>query len=97
MGEQGELFPMEKSTPAEKAEHIIVTDREETHGDPSKTLNAVANFWNTYLQARQQGPINAKDVCALMSLLKTARFAHNQDHEDNSVDAIGYWMLVSRV
>jgi hypothetical protein len=91
---QGELFAMEKMTPIEKAQDIIVGDREGTYGDPSKNFRVIAAFWQTYLDARQPGPLNAKDVCALMALLKTARFAHNTEYEDSVVDAIGYWSLV---
>lgn len=106
MEQQLELFPELSESALDKAKRIIYGDREKTYGNPSRNLQAVAEMWMAYLavkldKAHSQGDwrtwqLNAKDVCAMMGLLKTARFANDPGHDDNIVDAIGYWALVER-
>ena len=40
--------------------------------------------------------LNAKDVAALMMLVKVARFANDPTHRDNLVDICGYAALIER-
>lgn len=101
MAEQLELFPEFSQTVIDKAKEIIYGDREKTYGTPDKNLKVVARMWSAYLESRinmRNLPVelNAKDVCWMMTLLKTARAAHDQTHEDNAVDAIGYIALTER-
>ena len=80
-----------------EANAIIYGDREKTYGHPSKNLKTIATMWNAYLGAKtQQGELNAKDVAALMMLVKVARFANDPTHRDNLVDICGYAALVER-
>jgi hypothetical protein len=80
-----------------EAHAIIYGDREKTYGHPSKNLNTIAVMWNAYLNAKPGGDeVNAKDVAALMMLVKVARFANDPDHRDNLVDICGYAALVER-
>jgi len=80
-----------------EANAIIYGDREKTYGHPSKNLNTIAVMWNAYLHAKSGGDdINAKDVAALMMLVKVARFANDPSHRDNLVDICGYAALVER-
>ena len=82
----------------------IIDDREKLYGDPATNLGAVAQMWNAYIEvkmarAEREGDswhLGAHDVCAMMNLLKTARFANNPKHADNPLDAIGYWALTER-
>jgi hypothetical protein len=79
------------------AHNIIYGDREKTYGHPSKNLNTIAVMWNAYLNAKSGGDdINAKDVAALMMLVKVARFANDPTHKDNLIDICGYAALVER-
>ena len=79
------------------AHNIIYGDREKTYGHPSKNLNTIAVMWNAYLNAKSGGDdVNAKDVAALMMLVKVARFANDPTHKDNLVDICGYAALVER-
>lgn len=79
------------------AHNIIYGDREKTYGHPSKNLGTIAVMWNAYLNAKSGGDdINAKDVAALMMLVKVARFANDPLHRDNLVDICGYAALVER-
>lgn len=81
-----------------EANAIIYGDREKTYGHPSKNLNTIATMWNAYLGAKttDKGELNAKDVAALMMLVKVARFANDPSHRDNLVDICGYAALVER-
>ena len=81
-----------------EANTIIYGDREKTYGHPSKNLETIAKMWNAYLGAKttDRGEINAKDVAALMVLLKTARLANNPEHRDSLVDICGYAALIER-
>lgn len=82
-----------------EANAIIYGDREKTYGHPSKNLETIATMWNAYLLARSTKAgveIGAKDVAAMMVLLKTARLANNPDHRDSLVDICGYAALIER-
>jgi hypothetical protein len=80
-----------------EANAIIYGDREKTYGHPSKNLKTIAVMWNAYLNAKMGGDdVNAKDVAALMMLVKVARFANDPSHRDNLVDICGYAALVER-
>ena len=81
-----------------EANAIIYGDREKTYGHPSRNLVTIAKMWNAYLEGRQDASrsLNAKDVAALMVLLKTARLANNPDHRDSLVDICGYAALIER-
>ena len=81
-----------------EANAIIYGDREKTYGHPSKNLNTIATMWKAYLGAstKDLDQLDAKDVAALMMLVKVARFANDPTHRDNLVDICGYAALVER-
>jgi hypothetical protein len=83
-----------------EADIIIYGDREKTYGHPSRNLGVVAQMWTAYLVGSRaittENNISAKDVAAMMVLLKTARLANNPDHRDNLVDICGYAALIER-
>jgi hypothetical protein len=86
-----------KMTVLKEAHAIIYGDREKTYGHPSKNLKTIAVMWNAYLKAKKDDDeVNAKDVAALMMLVKVARFANDPSHRDNLVDICGYAALVER-
>jgi hypothetical protein len=88
---------MSDMTILKEAHAIIYGDREKTYGHPSKNLKTIAVMWNAYLNAKVGGDdISAKDVAALMMLVKVARFANDPTHRDNLVDICGYAALVER-
>ena len=96
----GTLKQEKKMTILKEAHSIIYGDREKTYGHPSKNLNTIAVMWNAYLNAKptENGTfeINAKDVSALMMLVKVARFANDPTHRDNLIDICGYAALIER-
>jgi hypothetical protein len=55
-------------------------------------------MWNAYTSAKNTDnhSLNAKDVAAMMVLLKTARLANNPEHRDSLVDICGYAALIER-
>jgi hypothetical protein len=79
-----------------EANKIIYGDREKTYGKPSKNLDTIAQMWNAYISARELKVLNAKDVAAMMILLKTARLANDPSHRDSVVDICGYAALIER-
>jgi hypothetical protein len=83
-----------------EANAIIYGDREKTYGHPSRNLQTIAKMWTAYLVASRaittENNIGAKDVAAMMVLLKTARLANNPDHRDSLVDICGYAALIER-
>lgn len=81
-----------------EANTIIYGDREKTYGHPSKNLETIATMWNAYVNAKPNkgNSLNAKDVAAMMVLLKTARLANNPEHRDSLVDICGYAALIER-
>ena len=79
-----------------EANDIIYGDREKTYGHPSNNLKTIAVMWNAYLNAKNEIEVNAKDVAALMMLVKVARFANDPSHKDNLVDVCGYAALIER-
>jgi hypothetical protein len=83
-----------------EANAIIYGDREKTYGHPSRNLVTIAKMWTAYLVASRaittENNIGAKDVAAMMVLLKTARLANNPDHRDSLVDICGYAALIER-
>lgn len=82
----------------EEAQTIIYGDREKTYGHPAKNLKTIANMWNAYLNNMDDAnfSVTAKDVAAMMMLVKVARFANDPSHRDNLVDVCGYAALIER-
>lgn len=71
----------------EAAAKCVVGDREEDYGSPEQNFERIAWFWNTYLGV---AIITAKDVAAMLALLKIARIASGHAKSDNWVDLAGY-------
>ena len=82
----------------EEAQAIIYGDREKTYGHPAKNLKTIAIMWSAYMNNLDDGnfTITAKDVDAMMMLVKVARFANDPSHRDNLVDVCGYAALIER-
>lgn len=69
------------------AAKCVVGDREEDYGLPEQNFVRIAVFWNAYLGIAD---ITAKDVAAMLALLKIARIASGHAKSDNWVDLAGY-------
>ena len=68
----------------------ISGNREEDYGRAEDNFGVIARLWNVYLQAKADHLIDAKDVAAMMALLKLARIASGHAKSDNWVDLAGY-------
>ncbi len=68
----------------------ISGSREEDYGRAEDNFGVIARLWNVYLQAKADHLIDAKDVAAMMALLKLARIASGHAKSDNWVDLAGY-------
>ena len=81
----------------DKAKETINGERQDICGNPENSFQLIAEFWNTYLTARQAGEsiliISKKDVMHMMVLLKMARAMGQKYHSDNYIDAAGYIAL----
>ena len=74
------------------AQKCVSGDREQNYGSPENIFLTIANLWSVYLAAtRKLGDlITAKDVAAMLALLKIARIASGHAKEDNWIDLAGY-------
>ena len=81
-----------------EAHNIIYGDREKTYGHPAKNLKTIAAMWSAYMNNMDDGnfAVTAKDVAAMMMLVKVARYANDPSHRDNLVDICGYAALIER-
>lgn len=71
----------------DKAKTCVVGDREQDYGAPESNFSRIAAMWNAYA-----GRIlfDAKDVAAMLALLKIARIASGNFKNDNWIDLAGY-------
>lgn len=74
---------------ANKAVHA--EDMDHDYGKPEDNFETIAELWNTYLEAldSEHSELLARDVAAMMILLKIARVA-NSTKVDHWVDIAGY-------
>lgn len=77
-----------------KAEKCVCGQREEDYGMPEDNFKTIAELWEAYLnKACTRGTnvcVEAKDVAAMMALLKIARIAAGGGKADSWVDLAGY-------
>lgn len=68
-------------------------DRQQDYGTPERNFDMIASFWNAYLfgkGATEGSVLDAKDVAAMLGLLKIARIATGHGKADNWIDLAGY-------
>ena len=75
-----------------EAEKCVCGQREQDYGTPEDSFNLIAKLWTTYISTSSLVDIvfDAKDVAAMMALLKIARISENPQHMDSWVDLAGY-------
>lgn len=84
-----------RETILDAAKKYVCGDRDEQYGSPEDSFSAIAALWGDYISARgvvfpAGFDLSAKDVAAMMVLLKMARVATGQNKADNWIDAAGY-------
>lgn len=77
---------MKRSEILDEAKACVVGAREQDYGSPESNFGRIAEFWTTYLGY----PVAAKDVAAMLALLKISRIASGHAKADNWVDLAGY-------
>ena len=76
---------------------IVTNDRNTTYGEPEDAFQLIADYWNTYLQAKYEIRLETADVPLLMALMKLARLTRNPHHHDSMVDVAGYMACLAEV
>ena len=71
----------------DRAKACVCGEREQDYGSPENNFNTIAQLWNAYLHG---GFFTAKDVAAMLALLKIARIASGNAKADNWIDLAGY-------
>lgn len=76
------------------AEKCVCGQREQDYGTPEDNFKAIAELWESYLNKACTRGVNvrveAKDVAAMMALLKIARIAAGGGKADSWIDIAGY-------
>ena len=74
---------------ASKAVHA--EDKDHDYGSPEDNFGTIAKLWTVYLDASHDAHVlfDARDVAAMMVLLKIARVA-TSNKADNWIDIAGY-------
>ena len=86
---------MKRPEVLEAAKTCISGEREQDYGSPEHNFHTIACFWNAYLEALPTRndipvPLGARDVAAMLGLLKIARIASGHAKMDNWIDLAGY-------
>ena len=77
---------MKRKEILEAAERCVCGDREQDYGSPENNFNIIARLWSAYSGYE----FDAKDVAAMLALLKIARISSGHAKADNWVDLAGY-------
>lgn len=78
---------MTRSQILDRAKACVVGDRERDYSSPEQNFSRIAALWNAYVGS---AVFSAKDVAAMLALLKIARIASGNFKDDNWVDLAGY-------
>lgn len=94
---------MNRKEVLQKAERCITGKRNEDHGKPENTFQAMADLWGAYIKNKccdKNGVflgLKAEDSANLQSLFKMARICCGQAKEDSYVDYIGYGACAAEI
>lgn len=88
---------MNRKEVLQKADACVNGSRQQDYGTPENNFKTIAELWNAYVNSAyppKNGEsglcLKAKDVPAMMVLLKTARVASGHGKADNWIDIAGY-------
>lgn len=79
----------------EMANDCVMGQRGRAYGSPEDNFSMIAELWTAYMRTACVSPdsdvcIRAKDVAAMMGLLKIARVSTGNSNLDNWIDLAGY-------
>lgn len=89
----GERGVFEASSILLEASRIVAGPRNDSHGAPERSFDAIAAYWQAYLDNRldPDAPLRGSDVAGMMELLKIARDQQSPTpFRDHALDAAGY-------
>lgn len=69
-----------------EADELVNGDRNNAYGPPSQDFARTAQMWSAYLGV----PVEARDVAAMMAMLKLSRIRWSPERRDHWVDLAGY-------
>lgn len=81
---------MNRTDILDRAADIVNGEREEQYGTPEASMDRIARMWNAYLIAIPHGMLAARDVAAMLALMKIARIRPGQCKLDTWIDLAGY-------
>jgi len=87
---------------ATEALRIVNGSRRSAYGTPERNFERIAAMWQVYLSLRLDNSptgmeIDARDVAAMMRLMKEARLIETPDHRDSYLDIVGYALCGAEV
>jgi len=74
----------------DQALQCVNGDRQQDYGTPEMNFLSIANMWNAYIARTGRRYLDAKDVAAMLALLKIIRIASGHAKADNWIDLAGY-------
>lgn len=93
---------MKRPEVLDAAKAVVTGEREQQYGSPENNFKTIARLWEIYLKTQCVSEeadvcVRAHDVAIMMSLLKIARIASGRKHDDNYVDACGYFACAAEL
>jgi hypothetical protein len=78
---------------------IVCGDRDRQHGSKRANHERIAMMWTAWLSCRRDpvAPLAARDVAAMMALLKLSRMESGAFNEDDAVDGVGYLSILGEL
>ena len=74
----------------DNASKCVNGDREQDYGSPENNFKTIAVMWNAYIRASHRQELEAKDVAAMMAIVKICRISTGNAKADNWIDLAGY-------
>jgi len=82
-----------------KAADLVRNSRQESHGDTFKNHEQIAEFWNTYLDAKLKpmASITPDEVAMMIGLLKVSRSQVGKYNIDDYIDGAAYMAIAGEL
>ena len=90
---------MKKEEILQRASELVISKREETHGDAFKNHAQIADLWSVFLddKLKPMKEITPGDVAVMMCLLKISRSTMGDFNIDDFVDGAAYMAIAGEM